>query len=114
MNESDSLDALFSALSHPVRREILAQLSRGEATVNDLASPFDMSLPAISRHIKILENAGLIDRGRDAQSRPCKLNAAPLEAVMSWTEHYRQIWADRFDKMEKCMNAIAEKDEKNG
>lgn len=114
MTTSDSLDALFSALSHPVRREILAKLSKGNASVNELADPFDMSLPAISRHIKILENAGLIDRHRDAQSRPCALNTAPLDTLITWTEHYRKVWAERFDKMEEVLKATTVKEDKDG
>jgi len=114
MRDPNTLDAVFSALSHPVRREILAQLSVEDASVNELAEPFDMSLPAISRHIKILERAGLIERRRDAQFRPCTLNVEPLEAVTRWTEQYRKIWTERFDKMEECLNTLSGKEENNG
>ncbi|MCG8653535.1 MAG: metalloregulator ArsR/SmtB family transcription factor, partial [Pirellulales bacterium] len=93
------LDAVFAALANPTRRAILARLARGEATVNALAKPFDMSLPAVSKHIRVLEDAGLVTRGKDAQFRPCALNAQPLEAVASWTDQYRHIWDARFDLM---------------
>jgi DNA-binding transcriptional ArsR family regulator len=103
MTEADPLDAAFSALANPTRRAILARLAEGQATVNTLAEPFDMSLPAISKHIRVLEDAGLITRGRDAQFRPCTLNAAPLKAVAHWTDQYRHIWDARFDVMEKIL-----------
>ena len=89
MTDSQALDAAFAALAHPARRAILAQLAQGEATVNELAEPFDMSLPAVSKHIRVLESAKLISRGKDAQFRPCRLNAAPLQDVSHWTEQYR-------------------------
>ena len=101
---SDQLDQAFAALAHPTRRAILGRLAKGEATVNQIAEPFEMSLPAVSKHIRVLENAGLITRSRDAQFRPCKLNAAPLKAVAGWTEQYRHIWELRFDRMEDLMN----------
>ncbi len=103
------LDATFAALAHPTRRAILAQLAQGEANVNALAEPFGVSLPAISRHLKVLEQAGLISRGQDAQFRPCRLNAAPLQAVSSWTEQYRPIWEARFDTMEQYLKEVREK-----
>lgn len=93
------LDQTFSALAHPVRRAMLDRLSKGDATVNELAAPFEMSLPAISRHIKVLEQAGLISRGQNAQFRPCHLETERLEAVASWTDQYRQIWQGRFEHM---------------
>ena len=96
---SDPLSVTLSALADPTRRAILARLSQGEATVNELAEPFDISLPAISRHLKVLESAGLISRGRDAQWRPCRLEAAPLRAVDDWLERYRHFWAGSFDQM---------------
>ncbi len=99
MDTDSQLDAAFSALAHPARRAILARLSHGEATVNTLAEPLNMSLPAVSKHIRVLENAGLITRGRDAQFRPCALNTEPLEAVANWTDQYRHIWDARFDVM---------------
>lgn len=99
MTEIEQLDATFAALANPTRRAILARLAQGEATVNALAEPFDMSLPAVSKHIRVLENAGLVTRGKDAQFRPCALNAEPLEAIASWTDQYRHIWETRFDMM---------------
>ncbi|EBA11435.1 ArsR/SmtB family transcription factor [Roseobacter sp. CCS2] len=111
MESSDQLDATFSALAHPTRRAILARLMQGEATVNTLAEPFDMSLPAISKHIRVLENAGLIKRGRNAQFRPCTLETQPLEAVAMWTDQYRHIWDARFDAMDHVLNNM--KDAKN-
>lgn len=99
MDDSDQLDAAFAALANPTRRAILARLSQGAATVNTLAEPFEMSLPAISKHIRVLENAGLITRARDAQFRPCTLNTHPIEVVANWTDQYRHIWDVRFDTM---------------
>ena len=107
MTESE-LDATFAALAHPVRRAILHRLSSHSATVNELADPFEMSLPAISRHIKVLEKAGLISRGQNAQFRPCKLEAEPLMAVANWTEQYREIWEARFDQMTQIINQIGD------
>jgi DNA-binding transcriptional ArsR family regulator len=95
----DRLDATFSSLADPTRRAILARLAQGEATVNELAEPFAMSLPAISRHLKVLERAGLISRGREAQWRPCRLEAAPLKDIANWVEHYRRFWDASFDRM---------------
>ncbi len=112
MTESDQLDAVFAALANPTRRLILARLSEGEATVNSLAEPFDMSLPAISKHIRVLEDAGLVTRGRDAQFRPCTLNAEPIKAVSNWTDTYRHIWEARFDLMGSILRN--RKDEHDG
>jgi len=106
----DSLDATFAALAHPARRDILGRLAKGEATVNQLAEPFDMSLPAISKHIKVLEDAGLITRTRNAQFRPCTLNPAALQAVSDWTEQYRHIWQARFDAMDYALKQMKEQD----
>jgi len=103
---SNLLDSTFAALAHPTRREILARLAQGEATVNQLAEPFEMSLPAISKHIRVLEDAGLITRGRNAQFRPCRLNPAPLEEVSHWTEQYRHIWQARFDAMDFALEQL--------
>ena len=111
MTHSEQLDAVFAALANPTRRAILARLAEGEATVNDLATPFDMSLPAVSKHINVLENAGLVTRGKDAQFRPCNLNAEPLEAIANWTDQYRHIWEARFDVMDKIIKNM--KDQKN-
>lgn len=110
MNDSAQLDMAFAALANPTRRAILAQLAQGEATVNALAEPFDMTLPAISKHIRVLENAGLITRGRDAQFRPCTLNTQPLQAVAHWTDQYRHIWDARFDVMAGLLQSMKGKD----
>ena len=96
----DAFSATLSALADPTRRAILARLSEGEATVNELARPFDISLPAISRHLKVLEGAGLISRGRTAQWRPCRLEAEPLQALDGWLDPYRRFWDASFDKMD--------------
>lgn len=108
MTETDQLDATFAALAHPARRAILARLAEGEATVNTLAAPFEMSLPAVSRHIRVLEDAGLITRGKNAQFRPCTLNAEPLAAVAQWSDQYRHIWEARFDVMERILYNMKE------
>jgi DNA-binding transcriptional ArsR family regulator len=93
------LDATFAALADPTRRAILARLAHGEATVNELAEPFAMSLPAVSKHLKVLERAGLISRSRHGQFRPCRLEADALDAANDWIEHNRQVWTERFDKL---------------
>ena len=95
------LDETFGALANSTRRAILARLAEGEASVNDLAAPFNLTLPAISKHIKVLEHAGLITRGRRAQFRPCTIDAAALAEVAGWAEQYRHIWDDRFDRMDR-------------
>ena len=95
----DQLDATFSALADPTRRAILGRLAAGEASVLELARPFDMSLPAISKHLKVLERAGLITRGREAQWRPCRLRAQPLKGASEWLEQYRRLWEERFDRL---------------
>jgi len=97
---TDALSATLSALADPTRRAILARLSDGEATVNELAAPFDISLPAVSRHLKVLETAGLITRGREAQWRPCRLEAGPLKNLAGWLAQYRRFWEGSFDKMD--------------
>ena len=107
---TDPLDLAFSALAHPTRRAILARLAEGRATVNELAEPFDMSLPAISRHIRVLEEAGFIQRDREAQFRPCRLDPAPMQAIAAWAEQYRPIWEDRFDRMASLLAAEKETD----
>ena len=104
--DTQRLDDTFAALANSTRRAILARLAQGEAHVNELAEPFDMSLPAISKHLKVLESAGLIVRGRRAQYRPCTLDAAPLEAVSNWTERYRPIWEARFDRMADYLETL--------
>src|SRR3954467_7748677 len=95
----ERLDATFSALADPTRRALLARLASGEASVLELARPFDVSLPAISKHLKVLERAGLIARGREAQWRPCRLQAEPLKGVSEWVERYREFWERRFDRL---------------
>jgi DNA-binding transcriptional ArsR family regulator len=100
------LDATFAALANPTRRAILARLADGEASVNELAAPFDLTLPAISKHIKVLERAGLITRGRRAQFRPCTIGVAPLADVVTWAEQYRRLWDDRFDRMDDYVKEL--------
>ncbi|NNC79200.1 MAG: winged helix-turn-helix transcriptional regulator [Acidimicrobiales bacterium] len=99
VSREDRLSETFAALANETRRAILARLTEGEANVNELAEPFDMTLPAISKHLKVLEHAGLIIRGQRAQYRPCALNASPLQEVAAWTEQYRPVWESRFDQM---------------
>lgn len=103
---TDRLSATFSALADPTRRAILAQLATGDATVMDLAEPFAMSLPAVSKHLKVLEKAGLIARGREAQWRPCRLEAARLREVSEWVERYRQFWEQRLDRLEAYLAEV--------
>jgi DNA-binding transcriptional ArsR family regulator len=103
---ADHLSRTFSALADPTRRAILARLSAGEATVNELAEPFPMSLPAISRHLKVLEQAGLITRGRTRQWRPCRLEAKPLEDVADWVAAYRRFWDGGFDRLEDHLRSL--------
>jgi DNA-binding transcriptional ArsR family regulator len=97
---ADRLSSTFAALADPTRRAILARLTLGETSVGDLAEPFDMSLPAISKHLKVLERAGLISRGRDAQRRPCRLAAEPLHEIADWVATYRRFWEQRLDRLE--------------
>ncbi|WP_299445028.1 helix-turn-helix transcriptional regulator [uncultured Phycicoccus sp.] len=104
------LDETFAALANSTRRAILARLADGEASVNDLAAPFDLTLPAISKHIKVLEQAGLVTRGRRAQFRPCTIAAAPLAQVADWTDQYRHIWDDRFDRMDHYVRNLQNPD----
>jgi DNA-binding transcriptional ArsR family regulator len=101
--DENRLDETFAALANTTRRAILARLAQGDATVNELAEPFDLTLPAISKHIKVLERAGLVVRGQRAQYRPCALDAAPLAAVSTWTERYRPVWEARFDRMDEYL-----------
>jgi len=103
---TDRLSATFAALADPTRRAILARLSRGEATVTELAQPFDMSMPAISKHLKVLERAGLIERGREAQWRPCRLQAKPLREVDDWMEQYRSFWEESFDRLDEYLRQL--------
>ena len=113
INHSDPLSATFSALADPTRRAILARLSGGETSVLKLAEPFAMSLPAVSKHLKVLERAGLIERSREAQWRPCKLSAQPLKQVADWVEHYRKFWEESFDRLEDYLKEIQHKEKKH-
>jgi DNA-binding transcriptional ArsR family regulator len=114
MANTDHLSATFSALADPTRRAILARLSAGETSVMKLAEPFDMSLPAVSKHLKVLERAGLIERGREAQWRPCKLAALPLKDVADWVEHYRRFWEESFDRLDDYLKEIQSKEKRHG
>ena len=105
----DRLDQIFSALADPTRRAILARLAAGEAPVTELAEPFAMSLPAISKHLKVLERAGLIVRGREAQWRPCRLEARPLKGALEWLEQYRVFWEQSLDRLEGYLKGLQEK-----
>jgi DNA-binding transcriptional ArsR family regulator len=110
MQAPDPLSQALFALADPTRRAILARLAEGEANVNEIAAPFDISLPAISRHLKVLEHAGLISRGRDAQWRPCRLETKALKHVDEWLEYYRRFWTDSFDKMDAYIAELKNKD----
>jgi DNA-binding transcriptional ArsR family regulator len=107
---TDQLSITLSALADPTRRAILARLSLGEASVGELSKPFDMSGPAISKHLKVLERAGLITRGREAQWRPCRLQAGPLKDVANWVEHYRLFWEQSFDRLDVYLAEVQAKD----
>jgi DNA-binding transcriptional ArsR family regulator len=107
---TDTLSLTFAALADPTRREILARLADGDATVNELAAPFAMSVQAVSKHLKVLEHAGLITRSREAQYRPCRLEAAPLGPAVDWIERHRRIWTDRFDQLEQHLREIQRPD----
>jgi DNA-binding transcriptional ArsR family regulator len=111
---ADRLSTTLSALADPTRRAILARLVSGEASVNELAEPFDMSLPAVSKHLKVLERAGLIVRGREAQWRPCRLNAAPLKGVADWLEEYRRFWEESFDRLDVYLRDLKRKEKQRG
>ena len=106
----DRLSSTFAALADPTRRAILSRLASGEKSVNDLAEPFEMSLLAVSKHLKVLESAGLISRGRDAQWRPCRLEAAPLKDISNWVERYRKFWEKSFDRLDACLREIQAKE----
>src|ERR1700704_233658 len=107
---STQLDATFAALSDPTRRAILARLAKGEASVMELAAPFDMSQPAISKHLKVLERVGLISRGRDAQRRPCRLEGAPLRDVNAWVEKFREFWESSFESLDDVLEDLKKRD----
>ena len=108
----DPLSSTFSALADPTRRAILARLASGEVSVTKLAEPFEMSMPAISKHLKVLERAGLIARGREAQWRPCRLEAGPLKDVSNWVENYRRFWEESFDRLDEYLVELKNKDNK--
>ena len=112
MTPSDRLDATFAALADPTRRAILARLATGEASVTELAEPFAMSQPAISKHLKVLERAGLITRGRDAQRRPCRIEAQPLAEADEWLERYRQLWESNFQRLDDVLDELKARETK--
>jgi DNA-binding transcriptional ArsR family regulator len=111
---SDQLSHTFAALADPTRRAILARLASGECSVTELAAPFEMSMPAVSKHLRVLERAGLIARRREAQWRPCRLKPAPLKEVADWAERYRAIWEQRFDRLETYLQELKTKETKPG
>lgn len=111
---ADELSAVFAALADPTRRAILARLSSGELSVTELAEPFEMSLPAVSKHLKVLERANLIARGRDAQWRPCRLDATPLKSVADWVEHYRRFWLESFDRLDDYLKKMKKEEKSRG
>ncbi len=111
---SNQLDLTLSALADPTRRAILAQLASGERTVTELASPFDMTMPAITKHLKVLEKAGLVERSREAQRRPCRLQAAPLKAVSDWLEDYRKDWEESLDRLDGYLHALQSQEGERG
>jgi DNA-binding transcriptional ArsR family regulator len=110
----DHLSTTFAALADPTRRAILARLASGAASVMELAEPFKMSLPAISKHLKVLENAGLIARSREAQWRPCRIEAGPLKDAVEWLEHYRRFWEQSFDRLDEYLRQWQKKEKKHG
>jgi DNA-binding transcriptional ArsR family regulator len=110
----DRLSSTFAALADPTRRAILARLASGDASVLELAKPFDISLPAVSKHLKVLERAGLIERGREAQWRPCRLAPEPLKDVADWVEYYRRFWEESFDRLDDYLQELQRKDKRHG
>lgn len=112
MATADQLSSTFAALADPTRRAILARLASGEVAVTDIAEPFSMSLPAVSKHLKVLERAGLIARGRDAQWRPCRLRAAPLKGAADWIDRYRCFWTESFDRLEGYLTDVQHKEKR--
>jgi DNA-binding transcriptional ArsR family regulator len=112
MQSADALSATLSALADPTRRAILARLAKGEATVGEIAEPFDISMPAVSRHLKVLEAAGLISRGREAQWRPCRLETQALKGVDDWLSRYRRFWTGSFDRMEAYIAELKSKEKR--
>src|SRR5437868_12653599 len=114
MTGEDRLSETFAALASSTRRAILARLAEGEANVNELAEPFDMSLPAISKHLKVLERAGLVSRGSEAQWRPAVLSAGPLKEVDDWVERYRVVWEQRLDRLDEYLKELQQKEKRHG
>lgn len=112
--QPDRLSTTLAALADPTRRAILARLALGETSVTELAQPFDMSMPAVSKHLKVLERAGLIARGREAQWRPCRLDAAPLRDVADWVQHYRRFWEQSLDRLDDYLREVQSKEKKHG
>jgi DNA-binding transcriptional ArsR family regulator len=110
----DHLSTTFAALADPTRRAILARLAQGETSVSELAKPFEMSLPAVSKHLKVLERAGLIARGREAQWRPCRIETAPLREVADWVERYRRIWEQRLDRLDAFLQELDSREKRHG
>jgi DNA-binding transcriptional ArsR family regulator len=111
---TDPLSITFAALADPTRRAILARLVSGECSVSELAEPFDMSMPAVSKHLRVLERAGLIAQRRDAQWRPCRIEAGPLKKVADWTERYRHVWEERIDRLDKYVQEMKAKEQSHG
>lgn len=111
---TDQLSATFSALADPTRRAILSRLADGEASVQELSRPFDMSLPAVSKHLKVLQRAGLVEQGRRAQWRPCRIKAAPLKDAADWVEQYRALWEERFDRLDAYLQEMKQKAAEEG
>ena len=111
---TDPLSTTFAALADPTRRAILARLATGACSVTELAQPFEMSMPAVSKHLRVLERAGLITRGREAQWRPCRLEAAPLKDVADWLEDYRRFWDERFQRLDEYLIELQAKEQKRG
>ena len=111
---ADQLNATFAALADPTRRAILARLISGECSVTELAEPFDMSMPAVSKHLRVLERAGLIARGREAQWRPCRIEAGPLKQVADWAERYRHVWEARLDRLDDYLRQLKKREKKHG
>ena len=112
INQPQALDAVFAALADPTRREILSRLAAGEASVNELAAPFDMSQPAVSKHLKVLERAGLVERAIDRQRRPARLKAEPMAAAVSWLEEFRTFWSSRFDQLDDLLEDLKQAETK--
>ncbi len=110
---ADPLSSTFAALADPTRRAILARLASGESSVTEIAKPFKISLPAITRHLKVLERSGLITRSRDAQWRPCRLHAEPMKAAVDWLQHYRRHWEESFDRLDEYLTELQSKEKKH-